>query len=281
CGVSQTGQRSLDPQGDVLDFDRVIGGTPVPSQKKYPWMAWMGPSKYTSICGASLINSRRVSASFFVRFGFELKPDKMPIISSSSCVSPSGTYWVTLGSLYKFKWPAGQSYQVTAKAIMHPQYDPDIIINDIALLQLTTPVNFIEYPNIRPICTSPLANPSPGSTVTITGWGIIQENSKKKSPQLNEAALTIISQKTCSRWFSDITNKQICTLTPGRNTCSGDSGGPLMYQTSTGYYEHVGIVSYGDIGCVTEHGGVFTRTSSYVNDFIMKYATDGEWCPAP
>ncbi|CAG0893648.1 unnamed protein product [Darwinula stevensoni] len=264
CGVSQTGKRSADTEGGALDFDRVIGGTPVPSQKKYPWMAWMGTGQYNSLCGASLINSRY-------------------LITAAHCVArnPSGTYWVTLGSLYKFQWPAGQSYQVTATAIMHPQYNPTSIVNDIALLRLTTPVDFIKYPNIRPICTSALANPPTGSTATIIGWGITQENGNQGSSKLMEAPLTVISQSTCSGWWGGVTSKQICTLTPGRNTCNGDSGGPLMYRTSTGYYQHVGVVSYGSRGCLIKYGAVFTRTSSYMNDFIMKYATDGEWCPAP
>ncbi|CAG0888165.1 unnamed protein product, partial [Darwinula stevensoni] len=62
CGVSQAYRRSenLQVNATAADFDRVIGGTPVQSQGKYPWMAWMGKAPNMFNCGGSLINDRYV-----------------------------------------------------------------------------------------------------------------------------------------------------------------------------------------------------------------------------
>ncbi|CAG0903194.1 unnamed protein product [Darwinula stevensoni] len=65
----------------VTDLDRITGGTPVPNQGKYPWMAWMGSGPGVFSCGGALINDRYVlsaahclgsnasTATFYVNLG--------------------------------------------------------------------------------------------------------------------------------------------------------------------------------------------------------------------
>ena len=73
CGVSQyLSKRSevfpgneaesttQSPLGNSTDLDRIVGGSIVPSQRKYPWMVWFGTSPNSSICGGSLISDRYV-----------------------------------------------------------------------------------------------------------------------------------------------------------------------------------------------------------------------------
>ena len=63
CGISQyAGKRSGDPPGNSTDtdLDRIYGGTVVPSQAKYPWMAWGGLNPTQMGCGGALINDRYV-----------------------------------------------------------------------------------------------------------------------------------------------------------------------------------------------------------------------------
>lgn len=55
----------------------------------------------------------------------------------------------------------------------------------------------------------------------------------------------------------------------GRDTCSGDSGGPLMARLSDAnsqgaQWYQAGIVAWG-VGCATNTPAVYTRVSRYLN----------------
>ena len=81
----------------------------------------------------------------------------------------------------------------------------------------------------------------------------------------------------CAQQYSKlvrITEKQICAGGVDiRDSCSGDSGGPLqrLAQTSQGDFNYVqfGIVSFGPITCgLKERPGVYTRVGYYM-DWIL------------
>ena len=68
-----------------------------------------------------------------------------------------------------------EASRTVSRLINHPNYNDIPFNNDIALLQLSSPVTFTNY--IRPVCLA--ANGSVfnnGTTVWVTGWGNIQEN---------------------------------------------------------------------------------------------------------
>ncbi|CAG0908230.1 unnamed protein product, partial [Darwinula stevensoni] len=66
-----------------------------------------------------------------------------------------------------------------------------------------------------------------------------------------------------------------------KNSCSGDFGGPVLYQTPSGYYQEVGINSYKNGECLPNSGIVATKTANYVDNFIKSNTQDAQWCPAP
>lgn len=77
-----------------------------------------------------------------------------------------------------------------------------------------------------------------------------------------------------------ISNDQLCTAgQEGRDTCEGDSGGPLMRfevleDNGTPRYYLLGIVSFGPRRCGTaDLPGVFTKVSNYV-DWILRQMAD-------
>ena len=65
-----------------------------------------------------------------------------------------------------------------------------------------------------------------------------------------QVSFSVLNEQSCSEWYIN-SNLQICAGTQGLNTtvpkdtCSGDSGGPLMSQDSTGLWNIVGITSFG------------------------------------
>jgi secreted trypsin-like serine protease len=53
----------------------------------------------------------------------------------------------------------------------------------------------------------------------------------------------------------------VCAAAPGKDTCSGDSGGPLQAPVGGGVYRLVGITGWGD-GCARPNApGVYTRVA--------------------
>lgn len=64
-----------------------------------------------------------------------------------------------------------------AAIIVHPDFDRGTINNDIALVRLSSPVNFSHY--IRPVCLAASASVfNNGTGSWVTGWGYIKEGGK-------------------------------------------------------------------------------------------------------
>ena len=64
----------------------------------------------------------------------------------------------------------------------------------------------------------------------------------------------------------NILESQICAegLSLGKDSCNGDSGGPVMSLNSEFQYVARGVVSYGGPKCNSEYPGVYTRVSKYL-----------------
>ena len=130
-----------------------------------------------------------------------------------------------------------------AKIINHPNYDPDHrLLNDIALLELEKPVEFIEGIEIACMANN---DPVEDEEVVISGWGY-DENSEKPEI-LKWASLKISSTEECDKyWGGDLQkHKIICASDKKKDVCMGDSGGPLIMNTD-GMVAVVGIVSFGE-----------------------------------
>ena len=49
----------------------------------------------------------------------------------------------------------------------------------------------------------------------------------------------------------------------GKDTCNGDSGGPIVYETNQRVYYQVGIVSFGSKDCGGGKPAIYTRISTF------------------
>ncbi|CAH1637193.1 unnamed protein product [Spodoptera littoralis] len=166
------------------------------------------------------------------------------------------------------------------KIIVHPKYSPPKKYYDIALVELEKNVRFTKF--IQPAClwnnfdTSAL-----GTEAMLTGWGVVETNGRKTSPELQEAVVDLIDSETCDRLLRPSCNRnwcgvrkeQLCAgkLEGGVDACQGDSGGPLQVQipipiTTEGLMHYVvGVTSFG-IGCALPNlPGIYTRVSSFLD----------------
>lgn len=92
-----------------------------------------------------------------------------------------------------------------------------------------------------------------------------------------KARVPIVSTSQCANVFKKVNravkDTQICAGgTAGRDSCRGDSGGPLMgHSQQANNWIAVGIVSYGPSPCGTEGWpGVYTRVGAYVDWILSK-----------
>lgn len=101
--------------------------------------------------------------------------------------------------------------------------------------------------------------------LTVAGWG---HDGNAPSDVKKHVKLPFVNSQRCQTLyaFRGILPSQICAGGKvGEDSCSGDSGGPLMY--SHGYtYTVIGIVSYGATLCGTKDiPGIYTYVYSYLD----------------
>lgn len=64
-----------------------------------------------------------------------------------------------------------------SRIVVHPNFNPATFDNDVALLQLSSPIAFSSH--IRPVClAAPRSKWNAGTSCWVTGWGRIKTNSR-------------------------------------------------------------------------------------------------------
>eukprot|EP00727_Mastigamoeba_balamuthi_P004818 m51a1_g14334 putative serine protease 27-like (1717) ;mRNA; r:128631-137854 len=236
---------------------RIVNGNAVTSVDKFPWMtSLMRTSPISGVtinsCGGALIAPTWVlTAAHCVDRGYD---------SLTHGCAPSFT--VATGTLTPLDASTGQRRAIV-RAITHPDFDLDLMHNDVALLKIDRPVTGVRFGRIAP--TGYLDLPA-GTKVWGIGWGTMYE-SGVPSATLMETKMPIVSRADCRRLGNDtaLAESTLCTgfNEGGRDTCQGDSGGPLLHVAEDGTYVQVGITSYGP-GCARPQlPGAYTRVSEF------------------
>lgn len=89
--------------------------------------------------------------------------------------------------------------------------------------------------------------------------------------------LDVKELSACEQAYPDrITSAQICTYTRGKDTCSFDSGGPLLFTDTANVVYQIGITSYGDV-CAGNKPSVSTKLAEYL-DWIIINAPYANFC---
>ncbi|KAJ2723255.1 Testisin [Coemansia sp. Benny D115] len=206
-----------------------------------------------------------------------LQGRKYPTVKAKNIV-------VGVGSIYNTRASPHRVSQVH----VHPDLNLDYFDNDIALLKLKKKIKFNS--NTQPILID-TGTIDDGLMVTGIGWGKTSLGSQDTSPVLQVVDLTIGNEPLCQRIRPEFTGNDgnyICVTTPdGRDTCSGDSGGPLLRRCSgtpgdtgsagSGPWVQLGITSYGDnsqstddtVCAATNGAGFYTHVANYLG-FISK-----------
>nr|CAD7198292.1 unnamed protein product [Timema douglasi] len=250
---------------------------------QFPWMALLGykdpQDNIHYMCGGSLINDRYVLTAAhcerpktservnlkMVRLG-EVDLDKQ-----IDCDESKG-----------LKRCAGPAIDIPIeKIISHKQYGT-LLKNDIALLRLKNRVQtFTDH--IKPICL-PFGVTITGNEIKVyevAGWGKTDTWDDEGSRILQHVQIRSQTLDYCNEQYSKskdvwpIDATQLCVgADMGKDSCYGDSGGPLMdwklsNELNKTVVVQVGIVSFGTVRCADKYTpAVYTRVTAYL-DWIL------------
>merc|ERR1712179_548153 len=241
---------------------RIVGGHEA-EEHEWPWQvalfiddAWF--------CGGSLINENYV-------------------LTAAHCVDGASYFDIMAGAHNVRASSEPHRVEITSyNGWTHPQWNTADLSNDLALIELPSPIDFNDY--IKPSCI-----PSKGDTadvselVTCTGWGKPSDSAGGISPVLRMVEdRPIISNAECNGVYGIVGSGVVCIdTTGGKGTCNGDSGGPLNMKYNVkgagDKWKQVGVVSFGaSAGCEVGYPAGFTRTESYL-DWVCS-ETNGVGC---
>ena len=141
---------------------------------------------------------------------------------------------------------------------------PTRYANDVALIRLPNLVNISVFP---PIALAPVGDndlEQPGVRLTTIGWGTTTAKGRPDYPEiLQKVTVPVVGDDPCQKVYRKRldTLTMVCAGELGRDSCFGDSGGPL-FGTENGAPMQVGITSWGT-GCATrKFPGVYTEVNS-------------------
>jgi Trypsin len=225
------------------DPPNIVGGRNTNSYQA-PYMAALNEYSDLALCGCSIISDRW-------------------ILTAAHCITHNNYLSVHLGSTTRFNFNGSsyaQNFEITADnahVIKHPNYNASTWENDIALIQLSQPIQFneqampIEYANQY---NTSISNVSSGQIALLTGWGETCPNCI--DPQfLQGVSMPLISRNEAfnrfitpplgnPRYTRAISDNMLAFYQLGQGVGFGDSGGPSVINKN-GNKINIGVASWG------------------------------------
>ncbi|EJL6538831.1 TPA: trypsin-like serine protease [Vibrio cholerae] len=229
---------------------RIIGGEPAPAGE-WPYMVALTTRDKSFVwCGGSLLNERYV-------------------LTAAHCVDKKdpSTMDVIVGAYDMDNISAAERIRVK-QIYVHQDYAYASGGNDIALLELESAPRLTQFTSIATAADFNRINN--GDLLTVIGFGTRKEENSVKSDaptKLHQVDVPFVQIEECRTKGGNYARQGdgvFCAGTAGKDSCSGDSGGPIFFRTNHGLTQ-MGVVSWGD-GCGQPNKpGVYTKLSAFNN----------------
>nr|P32824.1 RecName: Full=Renal glandular kallikrein; AltName: Full=Tissue kallikrein; Flags: Precursor [Mastomys natalensis]CAA35232.1 pre-pro-protein for kallikrein [Mastomys natalensis] len=192
------------------------------------------------------------------------------VLTAAHCYNDK--YQVWLGKNNRFEDEPSAQHQLISKAIPHPGFNMSLLnkdhtphpeddySNDLMLVRLKKPAEITDV--VKPI-DLPTEEPTVGSRCLASGWGSTTPTEEfEYSHDLQCVYLELLSNEVCAKAHTEkVTDTMLCAgeMDGGKDTCVGDSGGPLICD---GVLQ--GITSWGPTPCALPNvPGIYTKLIEY------------------
>ncbi|KAG5680177.1 hypothetical protein PVAND_009702 [Polypedilum vanderplanki] len=154
---------------------------------------------------------------------------------------------------------AGDSFEIEI-FWLHPEFDTRTLERDIGIMRT---FRALIGSNISPIklpavCEAACCGVCEGTNMTVSGFGRTELGSS--SQWLRQVSKPVFNFAECDRIWR-ITNGMFCTDATRGDSCSGDSGGPVVDNNGI---QH-GVVSFGSANCDGSAPAVYVRLEAPIN----------------
>ncbi|HFG2205226.1 TPA: trypsin-like serine protease [Vibrio cholerae] len=227
---------------------RIIGGEQAPAGE-WPYMVALTTRDKSFVwCGGSLLNERYV-------------------LTAAHCVDKKdpSTMDVIVGAYDMDNISAAERIRVK-QIYVHQDYAYASGGNDIAVLELESAPRLTQFTSIATAADFNRINN--GDLLTVIGFGTRKEENGVKSDaptKLHQVDVPFVQIEECRTKGGSYARQGdgvFCAGTAGKDSCSGDSGGPVFFRTNHGLTQ-MGVVSWGD-GCGrSDKPGVYTKLSAF------------------
>ncbi|XP_066907599.1 venom serine protease [Halyomorpha halys] len=237
---------------------KIVGGSPVNFNRgeNYPMLAAIQPDQGCTFCGASILTEFHALTAAHC---FEQDLPKMTL---------------AVGIRYRCREPydGGQYIPLLDPPYIHEYYDDEENQYDIAIVVTQWKILFGN--NVGPVCIYTKPFISMEESILALGWGRVAEDGNP-SRELLKVVMKPLDIEICKDMappgvINTNLNLQMCTYSYNKDTCAGDSGGPLFIMDhSVDRLIQVAIVSMG-VGCGrSDEPGI--------NTFIFPYLGWIQW----
>lgn len=228
------------------DYGRIVGGSVVSDAKEFPYLVSISDND-EHICGGFIYNDRWVATAASCLYGKD-KATLLVKVGSISLITPG---------------PEEQLIPVM-ETNLHPSYNNETGLNDIALLQTARPIVFSDY--AKAIRYDEVLQPLEGvESNVIAGWGatfdggIVATKLRKATiPEVDNA------QVNCQTFLGFARNYMICAGGGTSSPCDFDEGTPLVQNYTDGTKIVIGVMSRAEPNCDSATSpSVYTRLTAY------------------